>query len=157
MASRTHITQDLARLLVESFFARLIGGAVYRADRRDPHAMFEQLLRTEQAAYERIGTFVMRLSDESHLRAGLYAGADALVQGGIGSLSLKQRAVAVGLFTRGFLAMKEQMNGTAAPDVADLMRALVEADGQAGISHAPVQVAEPIDLATVPTSTTEVM
>jgi len=157
MAPRTGDPQGFAAQAVLSHFARLIAEAIYRADRRDEHANLTALSFNEQADYERIGVFVLRLSDRSQLRAGLYAGADALIQGGIGSLDLRRRAQAVGMFTRAFMAMKAQMSGTAAPDTADLIRALVEADDQAGISDAPVKSPSQVDLATIDTATTEVM
>jgi len=157
MAFRTGDPQGFAAQAVQSHFARGIAQAVYRADRRDDNASLSELTCTEQAAYDRVGIFVLRLSEESQLRAGLYAGADALVQGGIGSLPLPARAKLVGLFTRAFMAMKRQMNGTAPQDDADLMRALVEADRHAGINAQPVHTTpasdKAIDLAALETAT----
>lgn len=153
MASRTGDPQGFATQAVQSFFARLIGESAYQADRRDAHASLSQLTFAAQAEYERVGAFVLGLSDHSQLRAGLYAGADALVHGGIGSLDLKQRAAAVGMFARAFMAMKRQMNGSAPQDEADLMRALVEADRQAGINTQPVNTKPTqIDLAAIETT-----
>ena len=152
MALRTGYPQGFAAQAILSHFARGIAQAVYRADRRQDDASLTELPFSQQADYDRIGVFVLRLSDHSQLRAGLYAGADALVDGGIGSLSLKQRAAAVGLFTRAFMAMKAQMNGTAPADPADLMRALVEADQNAGVDAQPVNTKPSANLADIETS-----
>lgn len=151
MAPRTEATQ-LADAILRSFFARAIGEAVYRADRNDATANLTQLTPPERIEYERTGAFVMGLSNESQLRAALYAGADSLVQDGIGSLTPKQRAAAVLLFTRAFMAMKKQLNGSAPADVAQLMAALAEADKAAGIDRVSVKAAESVDLATLETA-----
>jgi hypothetical protein len=145
-------TQSLAHAIVRSFFARAIGEAVYRADRNDVTAHLAQVGSTAQREYEETGTFVMRLADSDELRAGLYAGADALVAGGIGSLNLRQRTAAVAMFARAFVAMKKQMNGTSAPDTAELMRALAEADDAAGINAQPVNMKPSTDLASIDTA-----
>jgi hypothetical protein len=152
MAPRTGGSQGFAIQAVLSYFARAIGEAIYRADRRDTQADLTELPFPQQTEYEQVGTFVMRLSDRDALRAGLYAGADALVHGGIGSLNQKQRAAAVAMFTRAFMAMKKQMNGQAHADEADLMRALVEADQVASINTQPVNTKPAADLAELETS-----
>lgn len=153
MASRTGSLQGLATQAIQSFFARRIGTAVYQADRKNAEATLAELPFTQQEEYARVGVFVQRLTDARELRAGLYAGADAIVQGGIGSLTPRQRVAAVGMFTRAFMAMKRQMNGTAPVDEADLMKALVEADQQAGADAQPVNTkpAPLLDLAAMQT------
>lgn len=138
MAPRTGTLQALSKMAVLSFHARRIANEIYRLDKKDVTAELQQQPALVQDEYERLGTIVALQGDADAMRPALYAAADAMVQGGVGSLTPMQRAEAVALFARGLQAMKRHLGNSSHADHADLMHSLAEADQQAGIDRQQV-------------------
>lgn len=150
MAPSTNPLQGVIKAGVLSFFVRRIANAIYQWDRRDAEAQLDAQDRLVQDNYDRLATIVALQNDERAMRAALYAGADALVVPGLGSLTPKQRGQAVLLFIRGLKAMRAHLASTSDPEHRELMHVLVDADKAAGLDQPlPTTGAEPPDLSTL--------
>jgi len=120
------IVQQAVRAIAVVLFTREARPELaHRADASDIRRLGgEELLQS----YEDDATLVMRMRDSQRHREAVYYAANAATPGGIGSLSIGERAVAIEQFEVGFRAYRDALTNRAHPDVTARLGRLLEAD-----------------------------